>query len=73
MEITNIKKLREQKKIKQQEMAKLLGYNVVNYNKIENGERGLPIKRAKEAAKILDCTLDDIFLTSHSPKCPTDI
>jgi len=61
---TNIRELREAKGLKQIEMAKLLGYeSTAKYSEIENGQRGLPIRRAKEAAKILGCTLDDIFLT----------
>jgi transcriptional regulator with XRE-family HTH domain len=60
---TNLKKLREDKGLKQQEMAKLLGYAVTSYNKVENGERRLPISKAMKAAEILECTLNDIFLS----------
>lgn len=58
----NLKKLRETKGLKQQDMAKLLGYTVISYNKIENGKRGLPASKALKAAEILGCSLDEIFL-----------
>ena len=65
---TNIKKLREAKGITQQEMAIALGYKSVSkYWEIENGHRGLPVKKAVKAAEILGCTLDEIFLPSKLP------
>lgn len=65
---TNLKQLRLAKEISQQDMAKMLGYTPTSYNKIENGERNLPARKALMAAKILDCSLDDIFLPSSFPK-----
>ncbi len=64
---TNSKKLRELRIVKgleQKEMAALLGYkSLTKYNEIENGHRELPINKAVKAAKILGCSLDDIFFT----------
>ncbi|WNS74280.1 helix-turn-helix transcriptional regulator [Bacillus sp. DTU_2020_1000418_1_SI_GHA_SEK_038] len=66
---TNIRQLREAKGLQQQEMAKMLGYKSLSkYNEIEQGKRGLPASKAILAAKILDCSLDDIFLLSDFPK-----
>lgn len=65
---TNLKSIRKSKGLQQQEMAKLLGYTIPSYNKIENGERRLPIRKAMKAAEILGCSLDEIFLPSNSPK-----
>lgn len=71
MTATNIRKLREAKGIKQNEMAKLLGYKSPSkYWEIENGDKGLPVKKAVIAAEILECTLEDIFLPSNFPNCP---
>lgn len=68
MKTTNLKKLREQKQIKQKDMAKMLGYkHASNYNRVEKGLRGLPAEKGKLAAEILRCTLDDIFLTKNYP------
>lgn len=64
----NLKQLRMAKGIQQQHMAKMLGYTVTSYNKIENGERNLPAKKALSAAQILECSLDDIFLPLDFPK-----
>lgn len=58
---TNLKQLREAKGLQQQEMAKLLGYTVQSYNKVENGKKRLPIAKAMKASEILGCTLDEIF------------
>jgi putative transcriptional regulator len=58
---TNLKRIREEKGLQQQEMAKLLGYTVQSYNKIENGKKHLPIAKAIKAAEILGCSLDEIF------------
>lgn len=66
---TNLKELRKQKGILQQEMAKKLGYKSLSkYNEIENGHKVLPLKKAVHAAQILECSLDDIFLPSNFPK-----
>jgi transcriptional regulator with XRE-family HTH domain len=58
----NLKRIREEKKLTQEQMAVLLGYSVSGYRKIENGNRGLPIHKAMKAAKILGCSLNEIFL-----------
>jgi transcriptional regulator with XRE-family HTH domain len=60
--VENLKRFREEKKLTQEEMAKLLHYSVYGYRKIEQGQRGLPIHKALRAAEILGCSLDDIFL-----------
>jgi transcriptional regulator with XRE-family HTH domain len=65
---TNLKRIREQRGIQQQEMAARLGYTVSSYNKIENGSRGLPVLKAIKAAEILECSLNEIFLPSNFPK-----
>jgi transcriptional regulator with XRE-family HTH domain len=65
---TNIKKLREAAGLQQQEMAKMLGYkSLAKYNEIEQGKRGLPVAKAVKAAKILNCSLDQIFLPVNVP------
>lgn len=61
----NLKKLREERNISQTELAKLLGVSVSHLNKIENSsktQRNLTAPLAVKAAKILDVSLDDIFL-----------
>lgn len=58
----NLKRFREEKQLTQEQMAELLGYSLFGYRKIEQGQRGFPIRKAIEAAKILNCSLEDIFL-----------
>ena len=65
---TKLRELRERQGITQQDMAKRLEYTVTSYNKIEKGHRQMSVKRAMEAARILNCSLDEIFLPSDFPK-----
>jgi DNA-binding XRE family transcriptional regulator len=61
----NLKKLREEKAISQTDFAKMLGISVSHLNKVENEsktKRNLTAPLALKAAKILDVSLDDIFL-----------
>jgi transcriptional regulator with XRE-family HTH domain len=61
----NLKKLREKAGYTQTEFAKLLGVTVSHLNKIENhGGRNLTVHKAMKAAKILNVSLNDIFLNS---------
>jgi transcriptional regulator with XRE-family HTH domain len=58
----NLKRFREEKGLTQEQMAKLLGYSLSGYRKIEQGNRGLPIPKALKTAEILKCSLNEIFL-----------
>lgn len=66
---TDIRRLREEKGIQQQEMAKMLGFKSLSkYNEIEQGKRNLTIRKAIKASEILECSLDEIFLPKNFPK-----
>lgn len=58
----NLKKIREQKHLTQKQMAYLLGYSLGGYVKIEQGARGMSTRKIYEAADILGCSPNDIFL-----------
>jgi transcriptional regulator with XRE-family HTH domain len=61
----NLKRLRESRGISQTELAKQLGISVSHLNKVENEsktKRNLTASLALKAARILDVSLDDIFL-----------
>ena len=61
----NLKKLREAKGISQTDLAKMLGISDSHLNKVENEsktKRNLTASIAVRAAKILDVSLDQIFL-----------
>jgi transcriptional regulator with XRE-family HTH domain len=64
----NLQKFRLQKHLTQEELAKLLGYSIGGYRKIEHGDRGINIAKAIKATEILNCSLDDIFLPRNVPK-----
>lgn len=61
----NLKQLREARGFTQREFAKMLEISVFHLNKIENdskNKRNLTVPLAVKAAKILNVSLDDIFL-----------
>lgn len=53
-----IKDLREDKEIKQIEMAKQLNISQTNYSKYELGKINIPIETLKKIAIILDTSID---------------
>jgi len=57
-----IAQIRKQKKIKQYELAKLVGYKEITaYCQIENGHNPLTLKRLKMICEILGCKSSDIL------------
>lgn len=56
----NIKQIRQQRDIKQQEIADLVGMHRSNYSKIENGQRELSINALNKVAKFFNITLDEL-------------
>ena len=63
--INNLKHLRESRGINQTEFAEMLGVSRFHLNKIENNSstgRNLTAHLALKAAKILNVSLDQIFL-----------
>jgi mannose-6-phosphate isomerase-like protein (cupin superfamily) len=65
-----IKELREILEISAMEMASRLNIGLEQYNKLENGEKDIPISTLYEIASILgtDCT---VLLTGESPRMNT--
>ncbi len=53
-----IKDLREDKEIKQREMAEKLNISQTNYSKYELGKINIPIETLKKIALILDTSID---------------
>ena len=56
-----IKKLREERKITQNEMATLLFMSQANYSKIENNKVGLTAELSKRIVRILNVSFEDIL------------
>jgi len=56
----NIKTLREQRNIKQQEIADLIGMHRSNYSKIESGQREISLNALEKIARFFGVTLDEL-------------
>jgi len=56
----NIKRIREQRSIRQQEIADLIGMHRSNYSKIESGQREISITALDKIAAYFDLSIDDI-------------
>lgn len=59
--LNNLKRLRKEKGITQEEMANRLGISRVTYYSIENGKQELSIQKVDEIVKILNITLFDLI------------
>lgn len=70
MEIAkNIKKLREERRLMQKEVAIAVGVHPSNYSKMEKGERELGIEVIDKLAKFFGLTIDElVHPTSKLPK-----
>nr|WP_319570051.1 helix-turn-helix transcriptional regulator [uncultured Draconibacterium sp.] len=56
----NIKRLREDRGIKQSEIADLIGMHRSNYSKIENGQREISIAAVDKIAAFFNITIDEL-------------
>ena len=63
-----IKDLREDKEIKQVEMAKQLNISQTNYSKYELGKINIPIETLKKIALILDTSIDYLLGLTNTPE-----
>lgn len=57
----NIKKLREDKGLRQKEVANALDIGYSNYNKIENGNREISVKELQRLAEFYNITVDQVI------------
>ena len=65
----NIKKLREDKGLRQKEVANALDIGYSNYNKIENGNREISVKELQRLAQFYNITVDQVInLDDDLPK-----
>jgi len=56
----NIKRLREDKNMTQEDLAQILGVTSSNISQIESGDRGLNISKAQKIAQALGITIDEL-------------
>ena len=65
----NIKRLREDRRIKQQEIADLIGMHRSNYSKIESGQREISVAALDKIARFFGVTVDElIHMENDIPK-----
>lgn len=65
----NIKKLREDKELRQKEVANALNIGYSNYNKIENGNREISVKELQRLAEFYNIMVDQVInLNDGLPK-----
>jgi transcriptional regulator with XRE-family HTH domain len=65
----NIKRLREDRGIRQAEIADLIGMHRSNYSKIENGQREISLAAVDKIAKFFNITIDElVHLGDDIPK-----
>ena len=57
----NIKRQRETKRLRQQDMADMLSMSLRSYQSLESGETKLDIERLEKIATILETTLEDLL------------
>ena len=57
----NIKKIREEKSLTQQQIAELINMHRSNYSKIENGQREISVEALSKIAQYFGMTVDQII------------
>lgn len=66
---SNIKKLREDKGLRQKEVANAIDIGYSNYNKIENGIREISVKELQRLSSFYNLTIDQVInLEGNIPK-----
>lgn len=68
---TTIKKIREQKKMLQKQVAVELNIGTTNYNKLENGNREPSVKELQELAILFGMSIDQIL--NFEGKIPEEV
>lgn len=71
---TKLKKIREENKYTQDDMANKLGYNSKStYNMKEKGIRKITVEEAYQISKIFNKTIEEIFFDSQVVKMTTEL
>lgn len=65
----NIKRIREEKGLTQQQLADLVSMHRSNYSKVESGQRELSVTALSKVAKYFEVTLDElVYAEGPMPK-----
>lgn len=66
--VNRIRRLREQRKLRQQDMADILGMSVSTYSKKENGDLRFSLKDAKVISDYFHESMESLFFTDDISK-----
>lgn len=69
--MNRLRLMREQRNIKQEKIAGILGISLGNYNKKESGKIRFSLNEAKLIADFFDTTIEEIFFTNKVSKNET--
>ena len=69
----NLKKLRENKGLTQQEMADLMHTHRTGYSKMENNQQDIPVDKLVFVAKHFGITVDDIIFFNEKNNVPNEV
>lgn len=69
----NIRRLRENRNIEQQELAQRIGISKQQMWRIEAGQQGTPLSRLEVIASILDVKPYDLLKDSNDIECPINL
>jgi transcriptional regulator with XRE-family HTH domain len=67
----NIKAIREEKNLKQIEVATFIGVDKSGYSKIEKGQRALTVEELQKMAQLFEMTTDQII--NYDGKIPQEV
>ncbi len=66
--MSRLRELREERNLKQEEVAVMLGTSTPNYNKKENGDVKVSLSEAKKFADFYHLTIEEIFFKQEFQK-----
>lgn len=69
----NLKKLRENKGLTQQDMADLMHTHRTGYSKMENNQQDIPVDKLIFVAKHFGITVDDIIFFNEKSGVPNEV
>lgn len=71
--MSRLKFLREERNVKQEEMADVLGISACNYYKKENGSIRFSLTEAKKVADYFELSIEEIFFNNEVSKMETKL
>ncbi|KAF1086154.1 anaerobic benzoate catabolism transcriptional regulator [Sporotomaculum syntrophicum] len=70
--LTNLKKVRMQKKFSQKRISEMIGISESYYCQLETGVRRMSLPIARKIAVVLGQSMDDLFMSVNFADCRED-